>query len=181
MGIKKGASWVVGPEPLFQERPRLAALLGCVANAWAVVETKMANEFQYLLSMRTLPSADDAADELFDSTNIVPQKIQLLRAVHNVRVRDEEMQRRFNAVADTVRSAYEERSRLLHSAWGVSDHPAYKESIIKVKPYRMDQRDSQPYNEAALMASILLINKAGLDLAGYFMVLRAHLRGQAKE
>jgi hypothetical protein len=62
MGIKAGTSMTVSAFTLANERPRLAALLGGVSNAWALLEHEIAAMLELLVSMPMLTETQRATE-----------------------------------------------------------------------------------------------------------------------
>jgi hypothetical protein len=178
LGVKRGTSMTIGAMTLVDERPRLAALLGGISNAWALLEYEMASMLGVLISLPALTDTaralDPVSNELFDAFKLIDHRISLLRAAFIARVDDADLKAGLEAVFQRIKQASAKRGNLVHSAWGVS--PTYPNKIIKTRPHRMSHEGDDPYGEKELLEAIQFIDLIHKEMAMFFVRVRTFLR-----
>jgi hypothetical protein len=119
---------------------------------------------------------DPLANELFDAFKLIDHKTALLKAAFRARVRDDDLQKELKERIQRIQQASNQRGRLIHATWGVSDDEGYADKIIKTNPNRMDPGQDEPFGEKQLIEAIKFIDTVHKETAFYFVRVRAFLR-----
>jgi hypothetical protein len=177
MGMKNGGLFF-GVEPLLKYRPKHAALLAGISNAWAAVELGLAELFGYLVASRYSTarggwSEDPMSNELWDSFVLIDHRLSLVRAAFNTRVNDEALKAEFDILASKVKKSSTSRSTFVHAAWAVS--AAYPEHIIRTKMRAFDQKHDEPTSLKELWKVIEKIQRTAEALRDFDLKIHAYI------
>jgi hypothetical protein len=182
--MRREASLTFGVEPLLRYRPKHAALLAGISNAWAGVEIGLAELFGYLVAARYSTtrsswSQDPMSNELWDSFQLTEQRLNLVRAAFNTRVNDGDLKVKFSALAEQVRETAKLRNAFVHAAWAVSAE--YPEHIIRTKMRSFEPHKDEPKTLQDLWKVIERIQGTALAVRGFYAVVQSYLSSKLPE
>lgn len=177
MGMKN-AGYTFGIDTLLKYRPKHAALLAGISQAWAAVEISLLGLFGFLVASRYFTSRtgaqiDPISNELWDSFVLIDHRMSLLRAALNTRIQDDALLEDFEQLAKRVRRSATSRNTFVHAAWAVSG--AYPEHIIRTKVRPFDHDSSEPTNIDELWKVIKAIQETASAVQGFRLKIESHV------
>ena len=173
---RKNSSTVFGVDALLKYRPKHAALLAGISNAWSSVEIALTDLFGYLVASRYFTkrggwSADPMSNALWDSFQLIDQRVNLLRAAFNTRITDDGLKGQFEDLMTKVKKSAHSRNTFVHAAWAVADE--YPEHIIRTK-LRFEFEKDEPTNLEELWKVIRKIQRTASAVHGFYLVVQSY-------
>lgn len=115
-----------GPKIILQ-RPTLAALLGCVASEWSLLEQELIFLYATLMG-RYLPifkgyslPLHPVGLQIFDVVETTHKRMELLRKLANYVLNESTLMEEVEATITAIFKAAKNRNKLVHGNWGISD------------------------------------------------------------
>jgi hypothetical protein len=138
-----------GPKAMV-DAPHVSSFLAAYINAWAVVEARMADMIEYLVSESSLRGnrrwLDPLGNAIYGDLKAFGPRLSLLRIVLRTRLGEQEyakVQSDFEELYGRLSDASTKRNDYVHSIWGFS--PEVPNHLIKSKPYSiMEDSLKQP-------------------------------------
>lgn len=122
------------PHQVVVARQELALKLAEVAMTWSALENSFALLYGLLMgSTEVAPGVniDEAAIEIFETLEVMPKRIQLLRVLANRRLKQHgEVLKELDALIILIKAAAGRRNTLIHGYWCIANE--YPDELILV-------------------------------------------------